>query len=256
MHLSIMGPGRLGRSLEVLAIQAGHRVELLRNGTPTAPVVLLTVPDAAIVEAAASVPRGRIVLHASGTTDWTVLRPHRPAGSWHPLMTFPGPALGVPDLRGVPAAVAGDPEALEVAIELAESLGMVPLQVPGDRRLYHAAAVMAGNFATVLLAEASKILEAAGIDPARAPALLAPLALQSLRNAADRGPVATLTGPVARKDEATLIGHRKALSEAGLDELVPLHTLLTEHAMRLLEDADPQKPIVGGVPGANVDSGT
>ena len=242
MHVAIIGRGRLGRSLARLLAQA-HEVELLgRDEVTCAPIALLTVPDSAIVEAGARLRLGTVVLHCSGTTPFEVLRPHRPAGSFHPLMTFPGPEVGIPALDGVPAAISGDPEALDVARELALCLGMEPLEVPGDRRLYHAAAVMAGNFATVLLAEASRALVAAGVDPDRAPGILAPLALQSIKNAGEYGPAATLTGPVARNDDATLDGHRDALVSAGLSELLPLYDLLLQRARRLVDE----KPVVDG----------
>ena len=74
------------------------------------------------------------VLHASGALDHQVLRPHRPAGSLHPLQSFPGPDVALPPLDGVPAAVAGDEAAVEVATRMAEGLGMVPFRVSGDRR--------------------------------------------------------------------------------------------------------------------------
>ena len=236
MRVGIVGPGRLGRSLALLLERAGHRVEVAgRGGDPQADVVLLTVPDGEIATAAARITRAPVLLHCSGATGVEVLRPHRPAGSLHPLMTFPGPEISLPDLAGVPAAVAGDPEAVRVGTDLARSLGLRPFEVSGDRRMYHAAAVMAGNFATVLLAEASRVLAAAGVDPAEAPALLAPLALESLRNAA-ADPAAALTGPVARGDEAVLQGHREALGEAGLTDIRSLYDLLTASARRLASD--------------------
>lgn len=236
MRVGIIGPGRLGRSLAVLLERAGHAVEVAgRGGDPDADVVLLTVPDGALASAAAIVTRARVLLHCSGATGVEVLRPHRPAGSLHPLMTFPGPEVALPELSGVPAAVAGDPEAVRAAVALATSLGLRPFEVPGDRRLYHAAAVMAGNFATVLLAEASRVLAAAGVDPREAPGLLAPLAAESLRNAA-RDPAAALTGPVARGDDAVLRAHRQALTEAGLDDVAELYDLLTDRAHRLIRD--------------------
>ena len=68
-------------------------------------------------------------------------RTHRPAGSLHPLQSFPGPEVAGPPGRGVPAAVAGDPEAVSAATQIALDLGMRPFEVPGDRRLYHLAAV-------------------------------------------------------------------------------------------------------------------
>jgi predicted short-subunit dehydrogenase-like oxidoreductase (DUF2520 family) len=252
MFVSIIGTGRLGRSLDVLLRQSDRvdcEVELLgRDGVPGAPVVLLAVPDGAIAEAARRIPEGRVALHCSGTTPVDVLRPHQPAGSFHPLMTFPGPDVGLPDLAGVPAAIDGDPEARAAARALADALSMRAIIVPGDRRLYHAAAVIAGNFATVLLAEASRVLAGAGVDPDEAPALLAPLAVQSLKNAGEKGPAAALTGPVARGDTATLDGHRDALLAAGLDDLVPLYDALTGRARRLVDE----KGVVVGGTGAKV----
>ena len=69
------------------------------------------------------------------------------------------------------------PCAAAVAERMAAGLGMSPFRVSGDRRLYHAAAVMAGNFTTTLLAEASSVLVQAGVDEADAPRVLAPMAL-------------------------------------------------------------------------------
>jgi predicted short-subunit dehydrogenase-like oxidoreductase (DUF2520 family) len=190
------------------------------------------VPDGAIDAVARQVKPGGIVLHCSGSRTVAVLRPHRPAGSFHPLMTFPGPEVALPDLCGVSATLAGDPEAIAAGRELADDLGMRAIEVPGDRRLYHCAAVVAGNFATVLLAEAARVLEAAGVPSDQAPGILAPLALASLRNAAE-DPRSALTGPAVRGDIETIAAHRLALREAGMDHLAEMYGVLTESATRL-----------------------
>jgi predicted short-subunit dehydrogenase-like oxidoreductase (DUF2520 family) len=230
MRVGILGKGRLGRTLAVL-LTGRAPVDLRGRGeVPEGDVVLLCVPDAALRDAAAAIPPGRIVLHCSGSAEVDVLRPHAPAGSLHPLMTFPGPDVAIPDLTGVPAAVAGDPEAVAAARELAGLLGLAPFAVPGDRRLYHASAVIAGNFATVLLAQAAEVLAAAGVPAADAPGILAPLAIQSLRNAAV-DPARALTGPVARGDRKTIAAHREALAEADLRAILALYdefTILSE----------------------------
>lgn len=223
----IVGPGRLGGALRLALAARGVAVTLVGRleAPPPCPITLLTVPDRAIAEVARTVPPGGVLLHCSGATDVEVLRPHRPAGSLHPLMTFPGPEA--PDLRDVPVAIAGDPEALLAAGALARLLGMRPFVVPGDRRLYHAAAVMAGNFSTALLAEASAVLSAAGVPPDQAPGLLAPLALASIRNAALLGPAAALTGPVARGDDAIIRAHQEALEPLDGAARAVYDTLLT-----------------------------
>lgn len=235
MRLALLGPGRLGRSLAVLLPEVGVDVVVLGRGDPLpadVDALLLTVPDDAL-PGLGPFPSGMPVLHCSGATEVDVLRPHTPAGSFHPLMTFPGPEVGLPDLTGVTAALAGDEEALAIGEALATRLGMRPLRVPGDRRLYHAAAVMAGNFATVLLAEACEVLVAAGVPREEAGGVLAPLALRSLQNAV-ADPVAALTGPVARGDEAVIAAHRQALGDAGLEDARITYDALTARARALI----------------------
>ncbi len=234
MRIGIVGPGRLGRSLAVLLDRAQHQTTLFSRGeAPVGDVILLTVPDDAIATAAAALPAtASVVLHCSGSRDIDVLRPHQPAGSLHPLMTFPG-LHALPDLSGVPAALAGDPQAVEVARQLAVDLGMSPFEITGDRRLYHASAVIAGNFATVLLQAATTALRQAGAPHDRAAEILLPLALQSLRNAPPE-PSQALTGPVVRGDADVIAGHLKALEEAGLTEILTLYSALTDHTRTLL----------------------
>lgn len=212
-HVTIVGPGRLGRSAAHLLQKRDVSYELIHRGAPIppSPLTWLTVPDRQIAAAASAVPGGGIVLHASGATDVDVLRPHPIAGSLHPLMTFPGPEVALPTGE-IPAAVSGDPAAMEAAHALAAHLGFSPFEVTGDRTLYHAAAVTAGNFATALLHEASTMLAAAGVPLSDAPRILAPLALNSLQNTAAHGAAQTLTGPVARGDEAVIQEHLDAIA--------------------------------------------
>jgi predicted short-subunit dehydrogenase-like oxidoreductase (DUF2520 family) len=237
MDIALLGLGRLGRTLQPLLEAAGHRVLTWQRGQdfPVADVAWITVSDGAVAEVARALPRGPIVLHASGSLEIDVLRPHRPAGSLHPLQSFPGPEVATPPCHGVPAALAGDPEAIAVARQLAEDLGFEPVLVPGDRRLYHAAAVIAGNFGTTLLAEGAALLEQAGVPTDRAATLLIPLARASLEQALSAGPVAAMTGPFPRGDAATIRAHLTAIRafDAGLAQLYEVLGLRTTE--RLLE---------------------
>lgn len=227
----LVGPGRLGRTMALALTERGHRATLVGRGqpVPACAVTWLTVPDREIAAAAAAVPEGGILLHASGACDVEPLRPRRPVGSLHPLMTFPGPHLARPSLLALPAAIAGDPEAIEAARRLALALGMAPFEVPGDRRLYHASAVVAGNFATVLLAVAAELMAAAGVPAADAPALLLPLARASLENAAAVGPARALTGPFSRGEAEVIAGHRAAIAQAR-PELLAVYDVLGAQA--------------------------
>ena len=243
MDIAILGLGRLGRTLVPLLREAGHTVHTWTRGQPfpESEVAWIMVRDEAVQEVAQALPKGQIVLHASGALGLDVLQPHQPAGSLHLLQSFPGPEVSVPGLTGVYAAVSGDNAAVEAATRIAKSLGARPVHVPGDRRLYHAAAVMAGNFATTLLGEGAKALVTAGVPETMARQMLAPLALASIAQAAAEGPAAALTGPFPRGDTATIEAHLKALGET-LPDLVPLYRELGARTIRTLSDSTQLQP--------------
>ena len=225
LELIIVGIGRLGGTAARILERKGHRVRRVHRGEaiPRGTIVWLTVPDGEIAQTATRCPPEAVVLHASGASDLSVLAPLPRIGSLHPLMTFPG---GTEPTGPVPAAIAGTPEAVAAARSLALALGWTAFEVPGDRRAYHAAAVIAGNFATTLLAEAASILEHAGVSAEAAPSLLAPLALQSVRNAAELGPAHALTGPVVRGDSAVIDDHRAVLKACNPATLAVYESLL------------------------------
>lgn len=215
LEIAVVGPGRLGTALSAALRAAGVPVEgpLGRGRVPAAPVVLLTVPDASIAEAAAAVPAGRKVGHCSGATTLEPLAGHA-AFSVHPLMTVPETGAR---FEGVPAAVAGHP----VATEIAEAIGMVPFHVADEHRAaYHAAACMASNFLVALESAAERVARTAGVERDA----LMPLVRATVENWGALG-AAALTGPHARGDAATIERHRAALRERTPD-LVALYDAL------------------------------
>lgn len=204
--IAVVGPGRLGTALSSALRAAGARVEgpLGRGEAPTAPVVLLCVPDG---EIDAAIPAGdHAVGHCSGASP--LGRCHF---SLHPLMTVPKTGAS---FAGVPAAVAGDP----VARAIAERLGMEPFEVAeGDRAAYHAAACIASNFLVVLEDAAERVAATAGVRREQ----LVPLVRATVDNWARDGRAA-LTGPIARGDTATVARHRAALPS----DVLPLYDAL------------------------------
>lgn len=235
MKLGIVGKGRLGTALSAALREAAYEVDgpAARGEVPAGDVILLCVPDAEI-SAAAEVVAGsaRLVGHTSGATSLGALRPAARGGAhvfgFHPLQTF---AQGdeAPDLDGVGCAIAGSTaEALETAREIAERLGMVPFELPDHKRAaYHAAASVASNFLVTLQAMAEEVARDAGLEPAQARRLLAPLVRKTVDNWVELGPAAALTGPVARGDEQTVTAQRRAISAAS-PQLLPLFDALVE----------------------------
>ena len=235
MKIGIVGQGRLGTALAAALKEAGHEVDgpAGRGEVPAGEVILLCVPDSEISAAAETVAgTARLVGHTSGATSLGALRPAARGGAHvfglHPLQTFAG-TTAAPDLRGVGCAVAGStPAALAAAREIADSLGMAAFELPEHKRAaYHAAASVASNFLVTLQAMAEEVARDAGIEPAQARRLLAPLVRRTVENWVELGPEAALTGPVARGDEQTISAQRRAISAAS-PQLLPLFDALVE----------------------------
>lgn len=233
--MAVVGAGRLGFALARALRAADVPVEgpLGRDAAPLSEIVLLCVPDAEIAHAAeavgatrfepATAGARRFLGHVSGATPLTVLAAEEgEAFGLHPLQTFAG-GEGPEAFEGVGAAVAGTtPEALAVARDLALRLGMAPIEISdSERAAYHAAASIASNFLVTLQAAAEQLAAGAGIAPADARTLLAPLVRSTIDNWAERGPREALTGPVARGDDATVARQRGAV-ETHAPELLPL----------------------------------
>jgi len=211
----VIGSGRVGSA--VAARLSERRVAV---GEDDPDVVLLCVPDTAISDVARRLTPGRAwVGHVSGATPLAALEPHARRFSLHPLQTFD--RSGDPSqFDGAWAAVTGDTEeALAVARELAEILGLHPFELAdADRTLYHAGAVFASNYLVTLQRAAVRL----GV-PAEG---LVPLMGRTIENGFD------LTGPIARGDWATVEAHERAIREAH-PELEQLYETLAQATVTL-----------------------
>jgi len=231
--LAVVGAGRLGTALAGALRHTGVEVRgPLGRSEHAGSVhgVLLCVPDGEISAAAHAVAGSApFVGHTSGAPPLDALAPARAtAFGLHPLQTFVGG--DEPDrFEGVGCAVAGQSEAaLALAAGVAQSLRMRPFALDdADRPAYHAAASIASNFLVTLQAAAEDAATAAGMTPAQAREMLAPLVRATVDNWAALGPERALTGPVARGDEATVERQRQALEERA-PHLLDMFDALTE----------------------------
>ncbi|HET7566615.1 MAG TPA: DUF2520 domain-containing protein [Gaiellaceae bacterium] len=193
----VIGSGRVGSAVTARLRERGVAV-----GGDEPDVTLLCVPDTAIADVSRDqVPGHGWIGHVSGATPLAALEPHPRRFSLHPLQTFD--RSGDPgQFDGAWAAVTGESEdALAVARELAELLGLRTFELrDGDRTLYHAGAVFASNYLVTLERAAVRL----GV-PADA---LVPLMQRTIENGFD------LTGPIARGDWATVEAHQAAIRAA------------------------------------------
>lgn len=216
--IHVIGTGRAGGAIRARLRERGLGVTDGRVVDPGADLVLLCVPDAAIGEVLATIRIGPWVAHVSGATRLAALDPHQRRFSVHPFQTLTR-ARGPEQLDGAWGAISGEtPDALERARWLAESLGLRPFEIAdADRAIYHAAAVIGGNFLVTLHAVATRLLAEVGAPPEA----IVPLMTRTIENGFD------LTGPIARGDWSTVEAHVAALAERDPD-LVPLYRALAE----------------------------
>ena len=186
-----------------------------------AEILFLAVPDSQIIPLTeglverGSIRPGMVVVHLGGATGIKSLAAATRIGAiplaLHPAMTFSGTSLDVRRLTGCPIAYTAPALAEPIALALIEYLGGVPLPIAEeDRTLYHAGLTHSANHLVTLIAQAQDILSTAGIeDPADA---MRPLVTAALDRALEEG-MQALTGPVARKDYATVDSHLASLGE-------------------------------------------
>ena len=210
-RVDVIGSGRVGSAVTARLRERGVAV-----GDDDADIVLLCVPDTAISDVSRCLAPGRAwVGHVSGATPLAALEPHERRFSLHPLQTFREPSGDPAQLDGAWAAISGETdEALAVARELAETLGLRPFELADeDRTLYHAGAVFASNYVVTLQRAAVRL----GV-PADG---LVPLMQGTIEHGFE------LTGPIARGDWTTVEAHVEALRERR-PELEAMYRALAE----------------------------
>jgi len=134
--------------------------------------------------------------------------------------------------KGAWVGVDGDAAAIATADRLAGRLGAHTLRIPpGEKARYHAAAVLASNFPTVLATLAALLLTDAGVPPHESWDAVRSLMRGAVLNLDTDTPLAALTGPVMRGDAETIRRHLAAL--AGAPELRRVYVELSRAAVEI-----------------------
>ena len=230
----VIGDGRMGRALAAALRTAGVAVRgpLTRGADAAgAAVVLLCVPDREIASASTAIANGPLVGHVSASADLSLLAPHE-RFVLHPLLSVVGASA---QFAGATCVVEGSTvRAMEAARDLATRLGMTARVIATEQRaLYHAAATMASNYLVTLEASAERLARLVDLDRAA----LLPLVRATVEQWAALGARDALTGPIVRRDEATVDRQRAAVVAAAPD-MVPLWDCLVT-ATRLLAAREP-----------------
>ncbi len=211
--------------------------------------VMLAVPDRAIAAVASDLARlkviepGTLVFHCSGALDASVLAPCAGLGaltaSVHPLTSFADPATLIERFAGVFCVSEGNAAALDQIEPVFAAIGgRITRLASSAKAAYHAGAVLASGYLVTTMAAALAAEGLAGIDAESARAMLEPLLRVSLDNALKLGPVAAMTGPLVRGDDAVVRQHHATLvsGDAALGEC---YAALTRYAAHVLGRTDP-----------------
>ena len=268
---SIIGAGRMGRTLGRLLARQGYRpagissrtlraarqaASFIGGGEATASnpraaaagsLILITTPDGAIAPlarelAAAKLSWNRkVVAHTSGALSSSALEPLARQGakvaSIHPLASVADPRGGLQNLEGVPFAIEGDPAAVQDLRRIVQGLGGIPVTIPRQAKvLYHLIAVLMANDLVALLSYGIETARGLGLSRREAARLYLPLVRGTVENVARLGPVKALTGPVSRGDISTLRLHAEALRTLP-PEVRRLHRILALRATALALEA-------------------
>lgn len=211
---AVFGQGRVGANIAVWLELLGHRVLRLSRedagdriacaaAIREADAICVAIPDGALAkwhEDWKSEIATKRAIHFSGALTIAGIT------GYHPLYSFPRRVLPREVLHAI--AFARAPDAPPLAAIFPGAMNPDFVVVNEKRALYHALAVLSGNFAAALWNETAMVAQAQLGLPAGA--ILAPY----LAGVVDRfaeAPMNSLTGPVARRDRQTVEANLKAL---------------------------------------------
>ncbi len=259
--LAFVGAGKVGSVLARLLVLRGYTITTISSRTPDdterlaeavgaravaldevdADLVLLTVPDDMITVTAAGLMgfTGKAAIHVAGARDASALAPLAErgvqVGSLHPAYPFADVESALVGLAGSTFAVEADDDLLRGWLNgIVTALdGRVLVIPPGGKATYHAALVIASNYAVTLYALAERLLTGLGADKVNADSALDALLAGTVANIKVRGVPAGLTGPLVRADVGTIAAHLAALGTVD-GEIAALYRQLAQATLPLL----------------------
>ena len=257
IRIAFIGAGTVGTALAVRLKEKGYSIVAVASGSlksaqnlakmvfgcrvyadkqaavDDAELIFITTPDDAIPKVVAELKwrPGQMVVHCSGADSVDVLEPARKSGAlvgtFHPLQTFANVTRAIENMSGSTFALEGDPKLLPILRQMATDLEGHWIELkPGDKVLYHAAAVMACNYFVTLVKLSTDLWQTFGVSSEQATQALVPLLQGTVNNLEKIGLPNCLTGPVARGDIGTISKHIAALKKAAPAAL-PVYRQLT-----------------------------
>ena len=204
-----------------------HVCHTAQEVADTCDLIFITTPDDVIASVCRDIRwhPGKSVVHCSGAHSVDILehagQQGAAVGSFHPLQTFANVDQAIQNLPGSTFALEAEEPLLSTLKQLTVLLNGSSVRLkPGDKVLYHAAAVIACNYMVTQMKLALDLWRDFGVSPRDATRALLPLLQGTVNNIRTVGLPGCLTGPVARGDIDTIQRHLNALQARD-------HSLLT-----------------------------
>jgi predicted short-subunit dehydrogenase-like oxidoreductase (DUF2520 family) len=183
-------------------------------------LVFITTPDDVIGQVVGEVTwrMDQNVVHCSGALSTEILGPARRAGArvggFHPLQSFVNVDESLVNLSRTTFAIEAEGELLTTLWDMAGALSGRWIRLRAeDKAIYHASAVIAGNYLAALLQTAVDLWGTLDIPEEKALQALISLCESSIKNIETTGTAGGLTGPIARGDVGTVRKHLAVLKE-------------------------------------------
>jgi len=250
LKIGFIGTGTAGTALAVKLHTRGYHIAAASDSTPSASrrfakmvpgcviysqnqdvadntdLIFITTPDDIIAPIAASLKwnNGQYVIHCSGAASLDILAPAKEdgaiTGAMHPLQTFAGISQAIENIPGSAFAIEAEEPLFTTLRDMATAMGGTCIKLnPGDKVLYHAAAVLSCNYLVTLVKLATDLYKSFGVEPQQAVQALMPLLQGTLNNIGSVGIPDCLTGPIARGDAGTIRKHIAALEQSSPEAL-------------------------------------
>lgn len=195
-----------------------HVCHTAQEVADAADLVFITTPDDLIADVCHGVEwrPGQSVVHCSGAHSVDILEHAKQqgarVGSFHPLQTFANVDQATQNLPGSTFALEAEEPLLATLKQLTVLLNGSSVQLrPGDKVIYHAAAVLACNYMVTQVKLALDLWREFGVSPKDATRALLPLLQGTVNNIGTLGLPGCLTGPIARGDIDTIERHLSTL---------------------------------------------
>lgn len=107
-----------------------------------------------------------------------------------------------------------------------------------DKTTYHCAAATASNLVCGLIDQSLELMKRCGFEEDEAVKALGPILMGNMSHIADKGPTASLTGPIERNDIETVRKHLCCLKDGDEKEI---YRLLSSRLIKMAENRHPDR---------------